>query len=636
MIGYPRIRWIDYVCLLPFIALLGNALIADDWQTNTGIGKHIGLYIVMPLLPLAAGLSFWNNGRRVSFHIVDYLILVWLAIAFSLSYLHFLAVNNTMAIFIVLGGVYFCFRIFLAQRPMHRRMLLLVLMLVGCIEAVWGLLQLYGIARSQHALFRVTGSFFNPGPYAGFLAVILPVAFYYLLWDRSAFAKRRRRNTGFLKVRWGIALLTFVCIALILPATMSRAAWLAAAVGCLAVCGGYFSCFWRPKGKYSKSIGRLIGIGIVLLIIASVAAAGLYHLKKDSADGRMLIWKITVKGADSWVGRGMGAFGGKYGDAQQTYFKWGQGTDRERWLTGSPEYAFNDFLQLGFEQGYLSLALFLFVLLFAFVTGIRYRRFMAVGGLAGVLVFAFFSYPFRLIPFLILLIFFLTNCIWHRFQFAYIWTDPIDIRVRARWNKYTVLAVLLLSTLYFAQTLYKRYPVFQAHQAWNQAQIYYQTGSYEKVVAHYKPLYPLLKDQPHFLFEYGRSLRMIEEFEESTKVLFAGTHVSADPMFWVLAGRNRQEEKKYHFAENHYRYVANLVPNRLYPFYLLAKLYDEMEEYEKAYELAVKVVKTEVKIPSPATKEMKAEMQKYIDQGKKESKKKNEDIKKLLGPILVY
>src|SRR5690606_40668644 len=112
-------------------------------------------------------------------HIVDYLILVWLAIAFSLSYLHFLAVNNTMAIFIVLGGVYFCFRIFLAQRPMHRRMLLLVLMLVGCIEAVWGSLQLYGIARSQHALCRVTGACFSAGTYAGFLGVILPVAMYY-------------------------------------------------------------------------------------------------------------------------------------------------------------------------------------------------------------------------------------------------------------------------------------------------------------------------------------------------------------------------------------------------------------------------------------------------------------------------
>src|SRR5690606_28960973 len=146
---------------------------------------------------------------------------------------------------------------------------------------------------------------------------------------------------------------------------------------------------------------------------------------------------------------------------------------------------------------------------------IRYRRFMTVGRLAGVLVLAFLSYPFRLMPFLILPIFFPTNCIGHRSHLAYFWTDPIDMRVRARWNKYTVLAVLLLSTLYFAQTLYKRYPVFKAHQAWNQAQIYYQTGSYEKVVAHYKPLYPLLKDQPHLLFEYARSLRMIEEFEES-------------------------------------------------------------------------------------------------------------------------
>src|SRR5690606_7656572 len=101
------------------------------------------------------------------------------------------------------------------------------------------------------------------------------------------------------------------------------------------------------------------------------------------------------------------------------------------------------------------------------------------------------------------------------------------------------------------------YPVFQAHQAWNPAQIYYQTGSYEQEVAHYKPIYPLLKDRPHFLFEYGRSLRMTEEFEESTKVLFAGTQDSAHPMFWVLAGRNRQEEQKYHFAENHYRSAAN-------------------------------------------------------------------------------
>src|SRR5690606_39285545 len=53
---------------------------------------------------------------------------------------------------------------------------------------------------------------------------------------------------------------------------------------------------------------------------------------------------------------------------------------------------------------------------------------------------------------------------------------------------------------------------------------------------------------------------------------------------------------------------------------------------ENAYERAVKVVKTEVKIPSQTTKEMKAEMQKYIDQGKRKAKKRMRILKSYWAP----
>ena len=516
-------------------------------------------------------------------------------------------------------------------------------MLLGCIEAVWGLLQLYGFARSQHALYDVTGSFFNPGPYAGFLAIILPVSLFYLCWDRQALAKHRNHNAVFFKVRWFTAMITCIAIVLVLPATMSRAAWMAATIGGGAVLGGYYYCFFKPKRAKHNTIGRKIGVAAAFIAVISLATAGIYYLKKDSADGRTLIWKLSAdRISKTWVGEGIGTFSGIYGSAQEAYFYSGAGTEREKWLAGEPEYAFNEFLQIGVEQGYVPLALFLLTVVFALVTGWRHRRYMAVGGLTAMLVFAFFSYPFSLMPFLIVLIFFLASCVSIPYEFTYyldvFYCNPISYRVRRQWNAYTMIFALLLSMLYVAQSLYKRYPVYKAHQTWGQSQVYYQTGMYERVVDLYKPLYPLLLDQPHFLFEYGRSLYVMGEYEESVQVLFKGVAISADPMFRILIGRNEQMKEDYRRAEVQYQAAANQVPNRLYPYYLLTKLYDAMGEYEKAYDVAIKVVSKEVKVHSPAVEEMKAEMQKYIKQGKKESKLNNEvsDKKKKFIPAVVY
>ena len=38
-----------------------------------------------------------------------------------------------------------------------------------CKSGLWGLLQVYGYEPSKHSLYALTGSFYNPGPYSGFL-----------------------------------------------------------------------------------------------------------------------------------------------------------------------------------------------------------------------------------------------------------------------------------------------------------------------------------------------------------------------------------------------------------------------------------------------------------------------------------
>ena len=58
----------------------------------------------------------------------------------------------------------------------QQRWFLIVLLVIILIEALWGLLQLYGFTRSQHSLYKITGTLFNPGPFSGFVAVGVPLA----------------------------------------------------------------------------------------------------------------------------------------------------------------------------------------------------------------------------------------------------------------------------------------------------------------------------------------------------------------------------------------------------------------------------------------------------------------------------
>jgi hypothetical protein len=125
----------------------------------------------------------------------------------------------------------------------NRNIFILILFFIstGLIEAIWGLKQLYGFSPSQHSLFKTTGSFFNPGPYAGYLAMIIPLSFYYLLSDYRIFKSKFQPACIPFYLRWSLSLLSFLGIMSVLPATMSRASWMAGITGCFV--GGllYFS-----------------------------------------------------------------------------------------------------------------------------------------------------------------------------------------------------------------------------------------------------------------------------------------------------------------------------------------------------------------------------------------------------------
>lgn len=613
--------FVDFLCLVPFIGLLGCVFILDHQFTGgTGVGKTVGFYAVMGLVPLATSLSYWNNRGSLKYQMTDWLVPVLALLGIGMTYAFHAVWNTKMVTLILLVMLYFSLRVFLVQRKANLRVLLLVFMATGLVEAAWGLLQLYGRLPSQHALFRVTGSFFNPGPYAGYLAMVLPLALFYTIRDwlliQGAFRKKRLYHY----FRWSIALLTLIFTSLILPATMSRAAWLAGGTGGTFVVLAFLIRHKRYGAGISRTLLTKKGIALSLsvLLLAGIALLGMYHLKQDSADGRALIWRISTDIAKrEWPGIGLGYFSAVYGRAQGDYFASGRGTEQEKLLAGEPEYAFNEFIQVFVELGLLPFVFLVIILAYAFVAGVRRGKFAEVGGLAALLVFASMSYPFSLMPFLVGLILLLTACVSVHYRFTDIhdfgYQYLFNYKIRRRWNDVWILSLLLLCWVSVACCLYSRYPVYLAHKQWGQTRVFYHNHAYEEVVIRYRDLLPYLGDQVHYLFEYGQALSKTERYQESNGVIGRATRISGDPMLHIVIGKNYMALDQYEAAASQFKQAAQRVPHRLYPDYLMAKAYYEAGDLDNARKTAGFALKKKVKVDSPATRQMKTELQELID-----------------------
>jgi len=129
---------------------------------------------------------------------------------------------------------------------------------------------LYGIAQFMHLFstvgrFRVTGSFDNPAGFAAGLCAGFPFFFYFL---------KRKEKWMQIASLIGMAIIVFTVFL-----SGSRAGMVTLAVVCIL---GFFH-FFRITTK------QKIAVGIFLAVLIT----GLYFYKKDSANGRLLIWRCS-------------------------------------------------------------------------------------------------------------------------------------------------------------------------------------------------------------------------------------------------------------------------------------------------------------------------------------------------------
>lgn len=259
------------------------------------------------------------------------------------------------------------------------KFLILIASIFTLYETSLGLLQIIGVCASSHSNFIMTGSFDNPGPYGGFIAIMLAILGAYVLLNRNV-------DKWYEKVLVVLSMISCALCMIVLPASMSRAAWLALGFAALV--------FGLKELNLADWIGKHKRNAIIASVLVLMVMIGVFFIKKDSAIGRLHIWNIELRAiADKpWTGHGKGSVLGVYGDMQAEYFAKKNRPEIIKKVAGCPEYAFNEYLKVGVEYGIPAMLAVIAVLIGSIHLLLKSHSPIAYG-LIVFSVFAFFSYP---------------------------------------------------------------------------------------------------------------------------------------------------------------------------------------------------------------------------------------------------
>jgi O-antigen ligase len=456
-----------------------------------------------------------------------------------------------------------------------------IILLTGTLEAIYGNLQLYNVLPSYSSIYKLTGTFFNPAPFAGYLIMSFPIGVGVLLY--------RHELPKWLRI---IAVINVLTIFVVLPASASRAALFAALVPIISLILAV--PYIKQRLPYIGNI--VIGICIAGCLMFS------YFMKKHSADGRVLIWKaglqmISDKPLTGW---GFDKFKANYMDYQGKYL--GSATPAEKKLADNVQYAYNEFIHIAVEGGVIGLLLLATLLLFLFRTRSKNGETsiyltLSRAGVMSLVVFSMFSYPAEIFPILIV-----STC--YVAIIAGQTTSLFSLTIR-RWQ------------LLFAPALVYTWMSLQGEKhgyiSWSEANTCYYAGSYEESITLYEAAYPYMYNNGLFLSHYGKALSQAKMHRQSLQIIHASLAYNADAYSYLAMGDDYKALNKPALAAESYQRAAGMVPVQLYPRYCLAKLYFETNQQDKGIPIARELLLMSAKVNSKAVRQIKQEMIFFIE-----------------------
>ena len=440
---------------------------------------------------------------------------------------------------------------------------------------------IYGYNRLAYpwqGISDITGAFGNTGIFGGFVAMGFVAALGLIL---SAKQPVIRIALGILLVPLTIQLLY----------SQSRAAWVATIAGALML-------LWPSFRKLTKL--KAVILLSALLIVAVLFAPKLYHFKKDSADGRLLMWTVSwnmIK-EKPLTGFGTSGFQQNYLLYQGEYFKdhpdspWADLADD----TSSP---FNEWLKIGVEQGILGLLFVAGIIFLAFSHTANPSVLQAV--LATLIGFSCFSYPFEFVAFQLLGVFCLASMA--NTQTSVVISSSRNLLK----NSVMKLPVVCLTVALTGFVLFSSRNYYADVKKWNQITRSYSSSN-DRKIAELQTLYPVLKCNALFVLLYARAVHNAGRDSEAIPLWEEAKALYPSSQTLLLLGELYEQTGEHAKALEAWETASHIKPALFAPHYHMAKLYFKLHDYERAKKKAGEIVNKKIKISSPKINRMKREM----------------------------
>lgn len=445
----------------------------------------------------------------------------------------------------------------------------------GILECIYALAQSFKILPSYNRYYAYTGSFDNPAVFAMLLSVCVPIAVYY------ANSKTCSRKAKILWWAGAAGMLVFIGF------SESRTGFISAVISSVIVLLSV-SDIMRKKLLNRKIVLILIPLVVLLVFL-------LYRFKADSANGRLLMWRVSTEMIKEHpvLGWGHNGFTAHYMEYQARYLT--ENPDSPFiLLADNVNNPFNEYLLVLVNYGLagLSLLLVLLVLLFKCLKSLSeaYKP-LIIGMTVGIMIWSFFSYPFS-VPFvwiIVVLIFFVA--------FSPLVCNHYELTG-------ATASILSLIGLFVAINSYI------PEREWKVISLRSLLGDTEAVLPNYNKLYNRLNRNWRFMYNFGAELHYIKHYNESLAILEECQLMLNDYDVQMLIGDCFQNKGDTIEAIGHYNYAGKMVPSKFLPQYYIMKLYMDKGDTLNAATTANAILTKDVKVnQSKAVKRIITEAQ---------------------------
>ena len=487
-------------------------------------------------------------------------------------------IENIVTI-ITLIGVFF---LFYAICPLlnDKKLLFVLFSCLVLLLSLWGLGQLTGITRFYNGSF-ITGPFDNPAGISASLVVLLPFLLY---------------GCGYLKRKYRLfAIITACLVVTLIVMSKARTAVLATAIILI------FFLIRLLKERNIKLFPihyTAMSVGCLLLFTV------LFFMKKDSANGRLLIWQCTGQliSRNPVLGYGGNGFTANYMDEQASYFS-KHPDSKYTMLADNIRHPFNEFLKWTVNYGIVGLCLTLLLIvtpLWASWKNNSPELFFIRLSLLSIGICALFSYPFNY-PFIRLMaVAFLA--------FALSANSQQSITLR---NGYLPKGIAILFSLGLLSVT--AYQVFYEYE-WHRIAHKSLGGQTVQMLPRYNSLYTHLRYKDPFLYNYAAELNVAGDYEKSLQIARECDVLWADYDLQMLMAENCLQLQDYKETENCLMAAAAMCPIKFMPLYQLTELYLKTGQKLEARRLAQKILDKKVKIPSLIINSIKIKMRNLLNE----------------------